>query len=299
MAMTQARVPRQLKEGVMLLLLSLLLAVGSPASEHARQSPEDAAELSSGQGAGSAERQLIGLSHGGRKIYAYRFGSGPNTGIIFAGIHGGYEWNTIALGHRLREYFSSEPEMLPQGWTVYLIPNLNPDGLYRVTGGTELEEFDFSGAHLPPGRFNGKGVDLNRNFGGGWEPTAYWGNREVDPGEGPFSEPETRALRDFVLQHDPQFIISYHSAANGIYYGGKREGWEPSRRLAEAYSRASGYPLPQGESLVTYKITGAAAHYFYTRGIPAITVELAGRSGPELERNLAGLRALFEVLDEG
>jgi len=242
-------------------------------------------------------QELVGLSTEGRKLIAYRFGEGSNTGIVYAGIHGGYEWNTILLARQLVDHFRTQPEELPEGWRLYIIPAVNPDGLYRVTKGAKLEEFDFSSANIAPGRFNGRGVDLNRNFGGGWEPTAYWGNRSVDPGEKPFSEPETRALRDFVLEKRPEFIVSYHSAANGIYYGGKHEGWEPARRLAKAYSRESGYPVPEGEgsSLVSYAITGAATNYFYTRKIPSITVELAGRSGPEFSRNLAGLRALFSA----
>lgn len=245
------------------------------------------------------EKQLFGLSHGGRPLYWYRFGSGARTGIVYAGIHGGYEWNTVLLARRLIEYFSQHPQQIPQEWTLYVIPNLNPDGLHRIIGSEHLSGFDFSAADLAPGRFNGRGVDLNRNFGAGWQAQAYWGNREVDPGAKPFSEPETRALRKLVLDKRPDFLVSYHSAAGGIYYGGKRQEWQPARRLAEAYSRASGYPVPgRGDSLVSYEITGAAAHYFYSKNIPSITIELAGRSGPEFERNLAGLMRLFEAAEQ-
>jgi predicted deacylase len=242
---------------------------------------------------------VIGRSVEGRPLQSYRFGSGPRTGIVFAGIHGGYEWNTILLARRLADHFETHPREIPSTFTLYIIPALNPDGLQAVTGGAPLAEFDFSRAAIARGRFNGRGVDLNRNFGATWEPVAYWGSREVDPGSAPFSEPETRALRDFVQRHDPEFVVSYHSAANGIYYGGRHERWEPSRRIARAYSRASGYPLPErGESLVSYEITGAAASYFYSLRIPAVTVELAGRSGPEFSRNLAGLRALLQAAAE-
>src|SRR5512135_1146277 len=38
---------------------------------------------------------LIGFSFGGRPIDAYRFGVGENEYLVVAGIHGGYEGNTI------------------------------------------------------------------------------------------------------------------------------------------------------------------------------------------------------------
>src|SRR5918996_6518594 len=40
---------------------------------------------------------IIGFSLGARPIEVYRFGAGEKEYLIVAGIHGGYEWNTIAL----------------------------------------------------------------------------------------------------------------------------------------------------------------------------------------------------------
>jgi hypothetical protein len=44
---------------------------------------------------------IIGFSFGGRPIEAYRFGVGEREYLIVAGIHGGYEGNTIALANEL------------------------------------------------------------------------------------------------------------------------------------------------------------------------------------------------------
>lgn len=247
------------------------------------------------------EESVLGKSVDGREIRALRFGRGPEAVVLYGGIHGGYEWNTVALAQSLVGFFEAEPEEVPAGVSLYIIPCLNPDGLAAVSKegalkeGPPLDASDLKGVETSIGRFNARGVDLNRNWDARWEPTSQWRSVEVDAGSRPFSEPETRALRDFVLSLKPAVVVSFHSAANGIYYSGKRDQWEPARRMAQLYSEASGYPIPQGRGLVGYRITGASGGYFYEQGIPEITIELAGRKSPEFERNLAGVRALLSA----
>ncbi len=253
---------------------------------------------------GAAESQVIGRTVQGRAIEAVRFGDGPRSVVLYGGIHGGYEWNTVALTERLIEYFEANPEEVPPELRLYIIPCLNVDGLALVAkagvlqDGRPLEASDMQSGDRSRGRFNARGVDLNRNWDANWAPTSEWRNMEVDAGRRPFSEPETRALRDFAIRMKPVVIVSYHSQADGIYYSGKRDRWEPARRLAQLYSEASGYPIPQGRGLVSYRITGASGGYFYRLGIPEITVELEGRSGPEFEPNLAAVRALLQAVAE-
>lgn len=272
-----------IKNGRLIFLLIILLfsghVVGSP--------PSLTAESLS---------RVIGWSAEGLPIRAHRLGSGDRQLILIGGIHGGYEWNTIILSRKLLDHFTQRPEEIPGNVTLHIITNANPDGLMRVTRGRDLEKMDFSAVDTPPGRFNGNYVDLNRNWDYRWEPKAYWGTREVDPGNAPFSEPETRALRDFILTLKPEQVVFFHSAARGIYYGGKREGYEPAKTAAEVYSQASGYPLPQGNSLMKYPITGAASNYLYSQDISSITIELATHSNPEFAANLEGVRALLDYL---
>ncbi|MHA2203315.1 MAG: M14 family zinc carboxypeptidase, partial [Candidatus Hodarchaeales archaeon] len=60
-------------------------------------------------------------------------------------------------------------------------------------------------------------TDLNRNYDSYWNDSTFtsgWGSdttSETYPGTAPFSEPETVALRDFVLQHKFAASISLHS----------------------------------------------------------------------------------------
>jgi hypothetical protein len=238
----------------------------------------------------------------GRPITVQTVGSGPIDVLVVGGIHGGYEANSIALSRRLLAHFRNNRDALPAAFTLHVIDNMNPDGLHRVTRGTPIEEFDFRAANTVPGRFNANWVDLNRNWDGDWQPTSYWGTREVDAGSAPFSEPETRAVREYFERTDPAVSIFYQSAAFGLWYSGAEDGWEPARRLAEVYHEASGYRMPEpdddddGGGPVDYEITGSADDYFYEIGHRNLTVELTNHYDIDWDRNLAGFTALLEAL---
>lgn len=64
-------------------------------------------------------------------------------------------------------------------------------------------------------RTNPKGVDLNRNWDINWEAESM----AVDtfPGEKPFSEPETRLLRDLLSDFKPTTFLTVHSGTRGMY----------------------------------------------------------------------------------
>jgi carboxypeptidase T len=58
------------------------------------------------------------------------------------------------------------------------------------------------------------GVDLNRNYGYQWGyddiGSSPDSNSDTYRGSGPFSEPETQAIRDFVTAHQFVVSLSYH-----------------------------------------------------------------------------------------
>ena len=241
--------------------------------------------------------EIIGRSVEGRTISVERLGDGPTDVLVVGGIHGGYEANSIALSRRLLKHYRNNPADLPGEFTLHVIDNMNPDGLYRITEGTPIDEFNFRAVNTVPGRFNARGVDLNRNWDGDWQPTSYWGQREVDAGSAPFSEPETRAVRDYFFEIEPVASVFFQSAAAGIWFSGAEDGWEPSRRLALAYSRASGYRMPEpDDGPVDYEITGSADDYFYEIGHRNLTIELTTHYDIEWDRNLAGFRAFLQAL---
>lgn len=124
----------------------------------------------------------------------------------------------------------------------------------------------------------------------------------MDAGSEPFSEPETRAVRDYFQRIDAVVSVFFQSAAAGLWYSGAQEQWEPARRIAEAYSEGSGYSLPERDDdgkvagPVDYEITGSADDYFHEIGHPNVTVELTTNYGIEWERNLAGFEAMLSAI---
>jgi hypothetical protein len=62
------------------------------------------------------------------------------------------------------------------------------------------------------------GVDLNRNYNYSWEHGVSNKRSELYRGPAPFSEPETRAIRDLALQHDFMYALSFHSGTELIVY---------------------------------------------------------------------------------
>lgn len=234
---------------------------------------------------------IIGFSAGGRAIEVFSFGEGPNHVVFVGGIHGGQEWNTVLLAHEIIDYFNAYRDDIPAGVTVDIIPVANPDGLFMVTGSAGRFSPEWVMEPTQGGRFNGRGVDLNRNWDCDWSASARWGGRSVDPGSSPFSEPETRALRDYFLALTPRAVVFWHSMANLVAPGGCGGADGGSSRLAATYGEAAGYPVGP---FTAYEVTGDASAWLADQGIPAIIVELATKDRSESGPNLAGVFAVLE-----
>ncbi|MDO8557330.1 MAG: M14 family metallopeptidase [Candidatus Jorgensenbacteria bacterium] len=240
------------------------------------------------------KRNVIGLSVEGRQIESYTYGSGKTLLAFVGGVHGGYEWNSVLLAYAFMDYLNANPKAIPANLTVAVIPSANPDGVYKVIG----KEGRFTAPDVPvgvseaPGRFNAHKVDLNRNFDCKWKPESMWQGNVVSAGTAPFSEPETRAIRDFVFKNNPAAVVFWHSQSNAVYASECERGILPKTlEIIGAYSHASGYPAV--DSFSAYEITGDAEGWLASINIPAITVELKTHETVEWERNLAGIKALF------
>lgn len=217
-----------------------------------------------------------------------RFGLGPRRFVVVGAIHGGHECHTHTLVERLIEQIAEEPAWLPSDVTLYLVPLLNPDGCALGT------------------RFNARGVDLNRNWDTeDWTADAQWSRGTVlgSGGPFPFSEPETDALRAWLLAlHDLPHKgiirgIFYHSAVppTGLVQPGHSQAAEA---LAHAYADATGYRYST-VWVGDYAVTGGAIHWANDHGLAVINVELPDRGEPDtvplrrsethFETNLRGL----------
>jgi predicted deacylase len=240
--------------------------------------------------------KVIGTSVEGRKIESYTYGKGGDKLLFVGGMHGGYEWNSVLLAYKFMDYLHGVPGAIPGNLTITVIPSANPDGVYAATGKVGLfsvADVSTSTKTLAEGRFNARGVDLNRNFDCKWQPKSVWQTKTTSAGTAAFSEPETSAIRNFVLENKPSAVIFWHSQSNAVYASECTKGILPQTfGIMNVYSKGSGYPAVK--TFDAYAVTGDAEGWLASINIPAITVELKTHDSVEWDRNLAGIKTLFE-----
>lgn len=244
--------------------------------------------------------KVIGSSVEGRDIEAYIFGEGQHKVMFVGGIHGGYEWNSVLLAYEFIDYFTENPSSIPENVSVAVIPSANPDGVYRVVGidGRFTTNDALSKKHTNgEGRFNARGVDLNRNFDCKWKPKSTWKGAVVSAGTKAFSEPEAMAIRDFVSEYKPESVVFWHSKANAVYASECEQGILPETlTIMGLYSKAAGYGAVK--SFDQYEISGDAEGWLASIKIPAITVELKTHETVEWAQNLAGVQELLRYYSQ-
>jgi hypothetical protein len=244
---------------------------------------------------GQARLESIGRSWEGREVYALKISDNADMeeaepNIVILGCHHAREWISVEVPLRFAEYLLVNQGSDPQaraavtGAQVYILPLVNPDGL----------EFSIRHYRLwrKNRRYNGYytwGVDLNRNYDYQWG----YDNQGSSPnpasaayrGPDPFSEPESQAVRDFLLAHPPAGTVSYHNFSRLIIYpwGFKAEpapddaemravAAEMSRQIFQVNGRLYNYG-PGGSSL--YLTNGDLDDWVYaTFQVPAFTIEL-------------------------
>ena len=161
--------------------------------------------------AGARPQTVVGHSVKGRAIVAYERGNRSAPVTLVVGVIHGNETAGLAVIKRLRTM------PLPAGVHLWLVPELNPDG---VAAGT---------------RQNAHGVDLNRNWPAAWRRNGRPWDGEYS-GPRPFSEPESRAMRAFILRVKPALTIWYHQPLDEVY------GSDPHVAVLKRYARLTGLP---------------------------------------------------------
>ncbi|MBU1046624.1 hypothetical protein KKH36_02490 [Patescibacteria group bacterium] len=239
--------------------------------------------------------EIIGYSVENRKIEVYTFGQGEKNLLFVGGIHGGYEWNSVLLAYKFIDYLRIHPSLVPENIKLTIIPSANPDGLYQITGreGFFKTEDVKESQTFGLGRFNANDVDLNRNFDCKWQPRSTWKSNPVSAGTSAFSEPESLAIKNYVLENNPIAVIFWHSQSNAVYASECENGILPKTlEIMNVYSKASGYKAV--DSFDAYEVTGDAEGWLASINIPAITVELKTHETIEWDKNLKGVNALLD-----
>jgi g-D-glutamyl-meso-diaminopimelate peptidase len=197
------------------------------------------------------KKGYIGKTESGKRI-PYIFVGKKNKPTILAvyTVHA-REYITSLLCLKQIEYLSSKDI----DFGIYFIPVLNIDGVELATNNLQNISED---KHNFLNKINGSNdfslfkanincVDLNVNFDADWG----CGISNVDYplsanyiGQKPFSEKETKSLRDFTLKTKPDITISYHSKGEEIYwFYGQKEYKARDYRLGKNISETTGYPL--------------------------------------------------------
>ena len=177
---------------------------------------------------------------------------------------------------------------------IHYIPSCDPDG-------TAISQYGHSGirdsklranlkkmnmnSYTTLWKANGRGVDLNRNWNYGFYVRGKRGWQGFS-GTKAFSEPETRAIRDYIkgLKKNGTVcgIISYH-ATGSLLYGkclskAKASVRKNTKRMSDLAQRRTGYKImPQSSS------TGGGysrEYYLYKANIPFITLEIGYAACP-------------------
>ena len=118
---------------------------------------------------------------------------------------------------------------------------------------------------------NGHGVDLNRNYPYGWNSckgsSASTGAQDYR-GTEPASEPETKAMMDFVATIKPVFDISYHSYSEIVIYPyGCRPNRTPTEEAVEIIGKEIGKKIdykPGTAWELLYNADGGDIDWMYT-----------------------------------
>lgn len=148
-----------------------------------------------------SEEIVYGTSGENRKLMAYRYGSGENVLVMGFAIHG-YEDNfdqdgktLVYTAEKLMEYLKGSYLPDAYNWTVYVLPCMNPDGLYsgwtnNGPGRCTTTYLDTSGNLV-----RGKGIDMNRCFPTWFSPKTNARNFTTSQ---PLASLEAKALSSFI-----------------------------------------------------------------------------------------------------
>jgi hypothetical protein len=222
----------------------------------------------------------IGQSAGGLPIQVQQYGSSEEVILLVGGVSGGFSPSSTRFAERVVEYYDRFSNEIPFEISLHVITNLNPDSPLapgQVTG-----------------RLNANGVDITRNFDCAWSDTDTFRGADISNGSGPFSEPESQALRDYILSVNPVAVIFSSARADPslVLPGFCNDADSGSVDLAATYAGGSGYT----RSAVARSGTGDPSDWATTLEIPAIFIllpEYETFSEDDWQANLKGLKAVL------
>lgn len=231
--------------------------------------------------------EVLGKSIEGRDLQAVRLCAKPDSAnlpaFLFLGAVHAREWIgnevVIALMKRLVEGHGNDPAItrLLDEREIWIVPVGNPDGVHYSQ--TEYKMWRKNRRVNANGSF---GVDLNRNWGYEWGGPGSSSTEGSDTyhGTGPFSEPETAAIRDLTIRENFVASIACHSYSELVLWPYGCTESDPidlpflSAHGQEMARMMGGYTPEQASDL--YVCCGISDDWFYgERGMLCYTFEFA------------------------
>jgi carboxypeptidase T len=233
------------------------------------------------------------LTHEGRPLFWVKISDNPTTDdaaepeMLYTALHHAREPNGLSqmifYMWYLLENYAQKPDIqyLLNNTELYFIPCINPDGYIF----NENNEPNGGGNWRKNRRQNSngsRGVDLNRNYGYEWgiddEGSSPSPNSGTYRGPNPFSEPETRLVRDFCSTHDFAYALNYHTFSNLMIYpwGYNDQVAEPAFPImADLLVRENNYRPGTASVTVGYAVNGTSDDWMYAeRDVLAFTPEV-------------------------
>ncbi len=200
------------------------------------------------------ERQVLGLSAGGRPIYMVETTTSADRYIVLIGRQHPPEISgALGMKYFIERIVRDEPlaNAFREKYGVLMVPNMSPDGV----------EYGFW-------RHNMGGVDLNRDWG-------------------PFTQPETQLMRDqlnrFLQPGIPQLslFLDFHSTNRDVFYTQTREMTQVMPDFTDLWLKQvqermrESYPNYEVEVVPGYNAKSSVAKNWISKvfGVPAITFE--------------------------
>ena len=245
----------------------------------------------------------IGTTYEGRDIVLVKISQNVKEAdnkpaLLYTGSIHAREWIGHELALKFIEHVGLNQHVDPllesslESSTIYMVPCLNPDG-YEYS----RKHFSFWRKNRRKNKDGSYGVDLNRNFSVGWKKISNTASN-VYGGEEPFSEAETRAIKNFVDSH-PNITIAldYHSQGNVFFpahkfkHEAEIDGTDMNvlaANMNDEFAKVTGrkYGIHRGKP-PTPLISGSGREYYYSRGIIALVVEVGTKNIPDYMKSMS------------
>ncbi|MAZ72551.1 MAG: hypothetical protein CMC70_05325 [Flavobacteriaceae bacterium] len=239
-------------------------------------------------------RESIGITAEGRDIWMVKISDNPEIdedepAAHFDALHHAREPLSMAATVNymfwLLENYETDASVkfLVDNREIYFVPVVNPDGyVYNET--TNPEGGGLWRKNRNPVTLACVGVDLNRNYGFGYAINDSCSSSDpcsgVYRGAEAFSEAETTAIRDLIMQTGANTTFSTHSTAGTCLmpygYDANPPAFDIYSEWASAFLNENEYSYGVTFQMLGYTSCGTTRDYMHSEGIYSWTPEIDG-----------------------